>query len=755
MGKTEEAKARYRAMHNIASTQDPVRTTKQQSQNADDAKAFLWIGRILHVDVETMVCSIQMESGQGIWHDVPLPAPGGGGPRSWSGVIPEQNSRALIGWKKYGNRGHKPYIITYWTVGTLSAREFEPSSAVDPNEANSVLTADPDLQYFPEIDLGITRLKSRKAYAGDWIATASGGAHAQLDRDAYLTNRANNEFRLRDSDQTSIHQTVNEFITNAAGYYRRGLIKRNAYNFQLDLALPLYDYEEQDFDEFINSRIVTGIDNPQYTYLTEVDTLSPAYSKLREFELINEDGTPVFPNNPDDLVYPYVVTPDGQRISYVVRGEHETSFTQTNECYVEDRVEMRHVSDGIMAVTEEGDGFQIDRISPVFIEDVKGTIVGNDPYTEAGRKTYKRVVKMRVFEKEEQSLPSNTPVFEPIDTLKRPNDTDTVALARLFRVQCPAEGSSSNQYAFGISKEGQVFLHLPKATVGETRGRSLDANIMGAIKAIFGSDGSRKSIDLTTSGGIRVKLGTLVDNTDPDNPENVSADFEFDGVVRLKFNGPKAIEKIVEGSETTFCSQTSARVAGDITDIAQGGSVTAEGTKVRHIAGDGGYTRLVGGDSGMTHLGKTDRQFAQNRTSTFAVNDTKLMLAGVDSATVIAGSMSRTVTTGSISHTVATGSHSISVGVGNASITAGTGNVSISAGAGNASFAAGAGAASVTAGAAASLVGGTVANVTAPLVKIGTVPVGVCVAGVPGPPGPHLDYVTGLPIRGIPTIAVG
>lgn len=50
---------------------------------------------------------------------------------------------------------------------------------------------------------------------------------------------------------------------------------------------------------------------------------------------------------------------------------------------------------------------------------------------------------------------------------------------------------------------------------------------------------------------------------------------------------------------------------------------------------------------------------------------------------------------------------------------------------------------------------GAVAQLVAPLVKLGTTAVGGVVAGVPGPPGPHLDFLTGLPIFGIPNVTVG
>ncbi len=734
---------------------------RANSQETDFAHSLLWVGRVLHVDTETMVCSIQLESATGERHDVPLPASGGGGPRSWSGSIPERGTKVVIGWRRYSNRAFVPYIVQFMTVGTFPARHFEPFSTVDPADAQEVKNILPELQDDPHFNLDVIRLKSRKAYPGDWITTTSSGADALLDRNAQLMNRAGNEFLLRDSDQTAYLNSVNEFFVNSAGSFRRGLIKRSAFNLLPDLAISGFNPAEDDYDEMVADKFAVGLDedgNYLRELLTKVELGSPAYDKLLEFGLINPDGTPVedVGIDPEDPRYPFVVLPDGQRASYIVSGEHDQSFADTDQCYVEDRAEIRHTSDGVMAVTEEGDGVQIDPVPPVFIEDVRGTVVGNDPYTEPGRALYKKILAMRVFDDPDQATNSPAPVFDSVDTVTSQTEADTKALARLFRVQSP---TNSSQYAFGISKEGRVFLHVPKSRTGtpQEKGKSIDANILGLVKAIIGMDeNSRTSLDLRTLGGVKLDIGSFQDVSDPESPEAVSVDLTLRGKIRTNYVGTQGVETMIGGSKYTGVSGSTLDITGGNATRNVGGAESVEATSITHNAGFGGFKQKIAGDSNKTVLGKTSELYGQLRQSTFALSDTKTVLAGVDSSTVLAGGMVRTVVAGTgIADTVTAGNLLSTVGTGNLAMTVGTGNLTASIGLGNLSLAAGAGTASLVGGASTSIVSGGITNILSPVTKIGTVPVGFVVAGAPGPPGPHLDYVTGLPILGIPTVAIG
>jgi hypothetical protein len=652
------------------------------------------------------------------------------------------------------------------TVGTFPARDFEPFSTVDPDEAAETLNIHPELEDDPRVSLGIfqpptliTRLRSRKGYSGDFLASSSGGSDFVLDKDVFLTNRAGNEIRLRDADQTFVLQTQNVFESNSAGTYRRGLIKRNAFNFQPDLALAGFDSAVDSFDEFVEGKFNTDEDGQRHL-LNKVTLDTPAYETLLSLGLINEDGTPkaFVDSDPDDKRYPFVVTPDGQRISYVVHGEHESSWAETDQCYVEDRLELRHMHDGIMPVTEEGDGVQIDKIAPILIEDVKGTVVGNDPHSEAGQQLYKQIMTMNVFNSDDQQGPAGAPEFGTIDTVQDMVGADTRALARLFRVLAPKGG---NQYCFGISKEGRVFLHVPAGQTGlDDKGKSVDMNIVGLVKAIIGADTSRTSVDLKTMGGIKLDLGAFSDNPDPEDtdtpPELVSIDLTMKGKIRTNYSGPQGRECFVGGNDFASVSGSQMTMVQGSVVRNVGASEAVEASSITHNAGAGGYKQKCAGDYNNTVLGKTTQLYAQLRQSTFALADTKTMIAGVDSATVLTGGILRTVAAGTgITDTTAAGNHSMNVGAGNMLMNVGTGNLTANVGAGNLALTAGGGPVTITSGITTTLVAGTVAQIASPITKIGVAVVGSAVAGVPGPPAPHLDFLTGLPLLGVPTVTLG
>jgi hypothetical protein len=738
-----------------------------------ESMAFLHAGHIVHVDTETMVCSIRMDSMEGEYHDVPIPASGGGGPRSFSGSIPEPGSKVVVGWKRKDAHGRAflPYILTFLAPGTFMARDFEPFSSANPADAAVVKQISPGLTKDPRVNLDVIRLKSRKGYPGDYVASSRDGADMVLDRDVFFTNRAGNEFRLRDADQTSILQTRNEFVSNAVGFYRRGLIKRNAFAFLPDL----YPLDQQDQQATIISPGTSTQVNPATG--DPIDR-NPAYDVLLGFGLINADGslnfqdeiTPAgYSQNPSNSAqmpgdtntlpfYPPVVTPDGQHISYIVQGEPVNSLAQWSYAYTEDRSELRHVSDGTMAVTEEGDGFQIDPPGPPYIEDVKGTVVGNDFYTNSGRPLYKRVLSMRVFDSPDQAAPSAGPSFEPVDTVNRLGVMDAVALARLFRVQSPFPGSA-NQYAFGITKEGKVICHIPATQAGEVqeKGKSVDLNIVGLVKAIIGADqnGGNTSIDVRTTGGINLDVGRFSGGTN----SGQSIVLNLQGGVVVYHNGDPntgvAGESRFLGAvfETGTSSKMVAHQGNIITNA--GGELANSGQKITNQAGPGGQATTCSGDMSTTVLGKTQEQYAQIVQTAYALGKLRTTIAGVDNTTVLAGGIIRTVAGGTgITDTVAGGNAITSVAAGNLLQSVGTGNFAVTVGAGNLAMTAGAGPMSLTSSLAASITSGVITSITSPATKIG-LGTGFAVSGAPGPPTPFLDYIVGIPVLGVPTIAIG
>jgi hypothetical protein len=722
-----------------------------------DAYKFLWVGRILHVDTETMVCSIKLETGVGGERfDVPIPASGGAGPRSWAGTMPEPNTKVLIGWKRYSNRAFTPYIVEFLTVGVLSAREYEPFSTVDPKDAQEALRQKPSLAYDPRVTLGVVRLKMRKVYSGDFLASSSSGADLVLDNDVTVMNRAGNEFRLRDADQTAVLQTINAYESNATGFYRRGLIKRSALNFLPDLAASGFDSLTGSQEEFLEGKFNISVeDYENFRYVVnQIPVDSPAYDKLLEFGLIDDEGVPVFPSDPDKLNYPFVVTNDGQRISFTTVGEPEKGFDQTDYAYVEDRKELRHMSDGVMAVTEEGDGFQIDINSPPFIEDVYGTVVGNDAYSDAGRPFYNKILTMKLFNDPSDGVIAPAPMFESVDTLTSQTEANTKALCRLFRIQSQ---TSNSQYAFGITKEGRVFLHVPKSLTGlpQDKGKSIDASIAGLVKAVLGKDDNTgTSLDFRTKGGINLDIGAF-QGPDPEESEQISVNLNLAGKIRTTYSGAANRETFITGSDTCTVTGSAARIIDGSCIDAVGGVRAVEAVSISHNAGPGGYKGKVAGEYNLSVFGKAKKLHAQEVSSTFALGNEKITVAGIDSTEVFVGGIKRTVRAGNIEHSVNAGNKITTVNLGNHIVSVDTGNYLASVGTGNLTLACTGGNVSISSGALMSLSASAYMSLTAPGVKIGSTVVGTAVVGTVGPPSPHQDFIVGRPLFGVPNIQMG
>lgn len=720
---------------------------EQGTDNSDNRK-FLWVGFIIYVDYETMVCSIKFETGNSVEHDVPIPAMGGAGPRSWSGSMPERGAKVICGWRKFGDRFEKPHIVAYLSPGTYAARNYEPFSTMDPTEAEAVLEESPELINDPTVFWDVVRLKARKIYPGEFIASSTNGSDLILDTDVILSNRSTNEFRLRDSDQTAVLSVLNEYTSNAAGTYQRGLIKRNAFAF-------LQDLYQLDGPTSTQPYII----NDKAEYNQKIPKESPAYDILRSFGLIDESGAKrfeeEFDSNGNYREWPYVVLPDGIRTSFITADRNGSSFDSTPFGYTEDRKEIRHISKGILSVSEDVDGFTIDTEKELYIEDVHGTVVGND-FTASELKNYRKILSMRVFPDKDSGTLSVSPTLEPINTLdpQRYSAIDDVALARLYRLKSP---TTNNEYAFGISKQGKVFLHVPAALRGlpDEIGGSVDANIMGLVKSIIGRDPQTGlSADIRLKGGLNFEIGS--------SSTGNSATVTYSAPVRNRYLGsnPKTraptVYNEVAGDSTTMASGAILSQSNANNTIISGGTATVSGAAVALRAGSSGLRVQSEGDASITVLGATSEIYTKKVSTTYTVGHDKSIPAGADNTSVIAGSISRSVTTGSISDSVGAGNFSASADTGNMSFSVNVGNFSATVGSGSLSLTASGGPASISGTASVSVSSPASVSITAPLISLGAAVSGLAaMGGIPGPGTPHLDYLTGIPIIGNPKITMG
>jgi len=722
----------------------------QQTLSHPDAKRLLWTGRVVYVDYIGMKCSVALDAGGGgIRHDVPLPAMGGAGPRSWSGSVLAQGARVILKWKSQGARSYQPHIVGVLSVGSQTSKYYLPFSTMSPEDREELLSQAPALADDINVIMDTVRLKYRPGYPGEFTAQSVQGSEIILDEDVYLSNRAGSEFRLRDSDLTSILKTGDEFVSNAAGNYSRGMIKRNAFTFYQDI-FGLTDTEKSP------RPYETVTDEGQFSRL--VPNTSPAYPVLLKMGLINDDGSRTFDETFAKDSYPYVVAPNGYRINYVSPGLSQQGYSLKRSAYVEDRRELRHISDGGLAVSSEADGFGVDYQREVFIEDVHGSVVGNDFMTAEGRRFYKRLMKLKVFKSPDSQTYQASPIFESVDTTTDAGalEANSTALARLYRVKSPT--TPGQQYVFAVTKEGRVMTHIPSSKSGtaQDRGKSLDANIEGLVKAIIGTDpSSGLSADITMNGGLKLSIGK--------SQTGASIDLTLAGPIRRTIIGgdfatnTPAEEAVINGNARTEITGSNYYYARGSQAFVSGGILTSQGNQVAQIAGLGGVRTQSAGDIQVLVLGGQKSSVALEATCIWGRGKTDTTLLGNDTTVVNVGSIARIVKVGAVenykeeitpatvSTTMKVGSVSHKVETGSMAFTVvNTGSISFSNSQGPISSSSLSFSVSATA----------VAEISSPIVRIGNASLNA-VAGAVGPGGPALDYLTGLPLLGLPNIFIG
>lgn len=366
----------------------------------------LRIAVVRRVDYEAMSVDL-MAVGQGNddqYLSVPLTFPAAGR-RNFMGVMPEIHDNCVIGFaSREGDHFKQPYILAWLPPGTIPGYNWITTSTHAPGE----LSMDPATKFQLEGVFGQVRHKLRHLAPGNAFISSSQGSDLVLDESVLLTNRRGNEVLLRDQDQALVVRTLQQFHAGAGFRIYGGIVQR---------------------DGRLLLKTVVG-NGKDYTGPKQVGrdgaTLTPGQLPASAFPVGSILADPVFgPNSGlaiDSSINPYSQLERGQftngRILY-------TSFPPTSDAVsggkpifrlgladatsgitspsaintavpslTEYRIEVAHTTDGTLPVTEQTDGFDVDRIpegttpeeatneppSPnrAFVEFVLGTAVEND-----------------------------------------------------------------------------------------------------------------------------------------------------------------------------------------------------------------------------------------------------------------------------------------------------------------------------------------------------------------------------------------
>jgi hypothetical protein len=257
------------------------------------------------------------------------------------------------------------------------------------------------------------------------------------------------------------------------------------------------------------------------------------YTFLRSGGFIDERGFAVDSRHIPDAVAA------GKSIYRVGTGRGNAALTPGTPTLTEFNLEIDHTSDGTLPVTEQTDGFDADRLPNTdpdapdrqgrapFIQFTLGSVVGNDPFTRAGRAAYGLPLTTRIFDPTGGLSPTITPiVIVPEGT---PGGTPIGDHAATLFKLTPLGGRLAPTW-WSLNKKGQMRVNIS----GPTNEHSLDVAVAGGIRLASGGglqlllQGglhfgtiSRDSVRLTSSQGPVVIYGGGPDREGPQDAPSV------------------------------------------------------------------------------------------------------------------------------------------------------------------------------------------------------------------------------------------
>jgi len=353
------------------------------------------------------------------------------GPRSFLGGIPEVNSIVILGYRRRSKQLYDAVILGYVTVGNLLGLKFDPFAPAGPGEVDAEDAIDFKKFFGPTV-----RFKRVKGRQGDILGMSSSGAEMVLSKDIRFVNRAGDSFELRDVDRTLVQQSLHQVISDSASYTYSGAIRRGGMN------LPLSIFQK---DKNGNPTKTLKDEAARYFGRNELQ-----FAGTTGATFSNADGITLDRVN-DDNEFPPTTYSNGRQVFFASEAA-ATDFENaldggTLRAFTERRIEIRHDTDLRQEVLDEIDGFSMDR-PRAYIEQVFGTVVGNDQFSSQGQRQYARVLKPKLFEDFDQTTaPSG---FRMEECLRPPStsvdEALTMAGGYLFRLN-PPRSASRNSFA--------------------------------------------------------------------------------------------------------------------------------------------------------------------------------------------------------------------------------------------------------------------------------------------------------------------
>lgn len=742
---------------------------------------------VTFVDYETLRVSIRTVMGEEFTKlPFALTFPGAGA-RRFFGALPEVGDMCVIGYLASSGVQQSPIILSYYVGGTTAGYDWWPTQPFGVDEFEFT-------NKNRELFAGIAdrqRHKLRHMRPGEVVASSSQGSDLVLNEGVLLTNRRGNELRLRDQDQAFLVRAVAEFHALAGARVYAGTVQRDARLLPSAVVSDGLVYDSTRLvDEFgrlipVNSSTTRNVatQSPAGTYQPHsvfgtslpMGGADPS-AVLRKGLVIDENGfvdrTPLVAK----------ATYGGKQLFRVALsdgtpGVANAATDSDLPTLAEYRVEVAHTTDGTLPVTEQTDGFDVDRLpqtdprqsavpsssrSPnaAYVEHVLGTVVGNDPYSVAGVAQYGLPLRPTVFDGRTANPAMTSAIGTPLGE----------HAATMFRVTPPFPLSPNLQQTWwSVTKDGRV-----RASVaGPSGSTSADIAFQNGLRLSTGVSAGGQSFDFEAGGSLRLHAQRGEDTA------NVGVEVSSEaGAVRIYAGGNETTSGPIQrlaptgGGEGSAPGLTLEARQNVLIKAGKSVSISAPELNIR----DNGRLKLAANDSveisssgkvgttakevSVTSTGQTQLAFSGPtdslptngplRTTTFAGTPVTGFIGGpADRYTVLYGDRLESFLLGNDTKLVATGNIT-QVTTAGFFTASGTGNTAV-LGPGGAAVTAVVGAATLTAAAGAAAITGTASALMAsvgPSVVRGAAVILSATGGKVGPivSGSDLDPLTGLPL---------
>jgi len=441
--------------------------------------ALFKVASVQRIDPKRMVVDLVTLTGGNIpYKAVPLTF-GSAGARTFCGVLPEVNDNCVIGFApKESGRTRQPYIVGWLVPGTQVGYDWVAEQPASPLEQPSTKAMKDRMEglFAPR------RHKLHNFAPGNGVMSSSQGADLVLDESATLVNRRGNELVLRDQDQALVVRSLQQFHAGAGFRIYGGMVQRDAtllptQMFADDTDWAAYGQTLEDGEAASDVELPDGEDGfftPATIFRRDPETDEPLHPQIVAGDLnpftnlqrglfLDADGT-IY----DQMVEPTAVY--GGKPIYRVRESAASDADRTNAILSTDdgtlteyRIEVSHISDGTLPVTEQTDGIDVDRMpdgvpatgnalnkpeAAPMVEMVLGTVVGNDPI--GAREQYGIPLKAEIV----VGGQSNPKIVSAVGS------PEGEQLAFMIRVRNPEDPAADPAF-WGITKGGALKSYFP------------------------------------------------------------------------------------------------------------------------------------------------------------------------------------------------------------------------------------------------------------------------------------------------------